>query len=107
MMEKIAPVRGSMGEGNSRSPEQQRLKDACCDFEAILLSQVFKAMRANPLAVESPDPAREVYEEMMDQSLASHISRKSHTGLAAVLYEQLSPLLREEAQAMEREPKGR
>lgn len=96
MMEKVAPVNRAMVEGKSPSLEQQRLKEACCDFEAILLSQIFKSMRANPLAVERPDPAREMYEEMMDQSLASQISRESRTGLAAALYGQLSPLLGQE-----------
>ncbi len=90
MVEKIARVNTEMSSQEREKLEAKRLKEACCDFEAILLSQVFQSMRANPLAEESKDPAREMYEGMMDQTLASDISRGNSTGLAELLYRQLS-----------------
>ncbi len=93
MMEKITQVKVDMPGPEQKTLEAKKLKDACCDFEAILLSQVFQSMRADPLAEESNDPGKEMYESMMDQAVASDISRGNRGGLADVLYRQLSPML--------------
>ncbi len=94
MMERVARVKADFSEVRQNTLDEKRLRDACADFEAILLSQVFQSMRANPLASEDHDPAREMVEGMMDQSVAIHISRSSRKGLADVLFEQLSPLIK-------------
>lgn len=71
----------------------ERLHQACEQFEAILLSYLVKSMRQSVLRAEEPDQTRELYESLMDESLADALSREQGIGLADKLYRELEPLL--------------
>ncbi len=77
------------------TPKEVRLRKACQGFEAIITRRLFAAMRKST----GDDPifgrsfAKEMYESMQDDIIATKISRNNHSGLADVLYRQLSPTL--------------
>ena len=72
-------------------PEKKKLKEACQNFEAILVTQMLKEMRP-----EGEDPifggshARKIYESMKDEQMAEHLTRdRSPLGIGDLLYRQL------------------
>lgn len=95
MLEKIGGLQVEPQEKDAKALEKEKLRGACSDFESILLSQILQSMRSNPLAEENPGQGREIYEGMMDQTLAQSMSRSGSTGLSEVLYGQLSSLIKD------------
>lgn len=73
--------------------KKKQLKDACEQFEAIFMQYLLKSMRQTVARAEDPEQAQEVYEAMMDESLAKEIAGHQSNGLAAMLYKQLLPAL--------------
>lgn len=77
--------------------QKMRLKKACEDFETIMVTTLFKSMRETSLRAESESDefgsSRDLYEGMMDETLASQLSHHQGLGLATLLYHQLAPLL--------------
>lgn len=71
--------------------EKQRLRETCEEFESILMQYLLKAMRQTVSRAEEPEQAQQVYESMLDQTLATEMSKRQSNGLAAVLYQQLLP----------------
>ena len=73
--------------------DKERLKEACREFEGILLSILFKQMKKtvpeNTFLQKSY--AREIFEDMLDEELAQNAS--GTLGIADVLYRQLSASL--------------
>jgi len=73
--------------------DKERLKEACREFEGILLSILFKQMKKtvpeNTFLQKSY--AREIFEDMLDEELAQNAS--GTLGIADVLYKQLSASL--------------
>jgi len=71
-------------------PKLQKYRKACQDFEAIFLHQLFKIMRqAGPKSdLLNSGFAQDVYEDMMDEQLATELSKTGTFGLADILYEQ-------------------
>lgn len=69
--------------------DKERLKEACREFEGILLSILFKQMKKtvpeNTFLQKSY--AREIFEDMLDEELAQNAS--GTLGIADVLYKQL------------------
>jgi flagellar protein FlgJ len=82
-------------EARDESPKKRELKKACEDFEAIITSYLFKSMRETvPQSDEEEDgQAKDIYESMMDQSLAKELSHRPGLGLARTLYKKLAPLV--------------
>lgn len=72
--------------------KEAKLKKACQDFEAILLKQMLTTMRKSiPKGGLFEDGyANEMYQSMGDEELAKAMTRGKGTGVAAVLYNQLS-----------------
>jgi len=74
---------------------QESLKQVAQEFEALLLGQMLKAMRAasNVLSEGSYLQSNEtkLYQEMLDQQLAVTLSQQKGLGLSEVLIRQLSP----------------
>jgi peptidoglycan hydrolase FlgJ len=62
--------------------------DACTDFEALVLSQLLKSMRASiPDGGLIPrSDGERVFQEMLDGEYAKTISRSNAMGMAAMLY---------------------
>lgn len=74
-------------EGNN----DKELKDACKQFEGVLLNMVYKQMRAtvNKSDLIQADPGREIFESMLDDSLVDKAAQTGTLGLADSLYKQL------------------
>lgn len=72
--------------------EQQALKKATEDFEAIFLTMMFKNMRNTVPdgGLMEKSFGRGIYEEMQDEKMAEEISTSGGVGLAKELYQQLS-----------------
>jgi len=72
--------------------EQAKLRDACQQFEAVFLAQLFQKMRdtvpEDPLLGDSR--AKDIYYGMMDWELAQQIAREQSMGIAEMLFRQLS-----------------
>ncbi len=71
------------------TPERLRLRRAAQEFEAVLLTQMLRAMRR---ATESMNPkasfaGRSAWQDLLDESLALALARAGGLGLARVLEE--------------------
>jgi peptidoglycan hydrolase FlgJ len=75
--------------------QKQKLKKACEDFEAIMVTYLFKSMRESTLKAETETEefgsGKGLYEGMMDETLANQLSHHQGLGLAKLLYQQLAP----------------
>jgi len=71
----------------------QELKDACQEFEAYYVQQLFKEMRKtipDGGLFENSNEGK-IYKDMLDEKYSGIISEGSGTGIADALYKQLSP----------------
>lgn len=73
--------------------EQNRLREACLEFEAIFLQQLFKAMRAtvpeSGFLSGNKGPTMEFFQSMQDEFLAREVAAKNSMGLAPLMMKQL------------------
>lgn len=69
----------------------QRLKEACQDFEALFVGQLFAAMRASVPddGLLARSSGEKIFQEMLDGEYAKAISRTERFGLSQMLYRQL------------------
>ena len=102
----IPAVEGSTEQATQSKSDIQRrkLKEACQEFESILTGYLFKSMRQSVVKAEEPDQASQIYESMMDDTLARELSRSGSGGMADMLYRELLPLV--EASSAPRPPIG-
>jgi flagellar protein FlgJ len=77
--------------------DRAALKKACQDFEAIFIQSMFKSMRKTVPegGIFKGDHATEMYQDMIDQDIASQISRRQSLGLADQMYRQMEKILPE------------
>jgi flagellar protein FlgJ len=73
--------------------DEQKLREACRDFESIFVKQLLDGMRKT---IQKSDLlngglTEEIYEDMLYTEYAKDISRNSSLGLAELLYNQLKP----------------
>lgn len=54
-------------------------------FEALLLGQLLKGLRKTVPVSDEASTAREIYHEMHDEMLATHLARHGGIGLAAMI----------------------
>ena len=75
--------------------DRAALKKACQDFEAIFIQSMFKSMRKTipEGGLFEKDHATEMYQDMIDQEVATQISRRQSVGLADQMYRQMEKLL--------------
>jgi peptidoglycan hydrolase FlgJ len=76
--------------------EDTKLKKACKDFEAVLVSQMLGAMRKtvpedNDLFGSSEEEG--MFRDMLDQQTAQQVADKDSMGIAELMYRQLSKKL--------------
>jgi peptidoglycan hydrolase FlgJ len=85
------PTRQSTNSEHQAVLEKAKLKNACEDFEAVLTNILFKTMRETiPKGdAESHDSAMELYESMLDETVAQELSHGPGLGLGKMLYQQL------------------
>ncbi|MCC6484755.1 MAG: rod-binding protein [Armatimonadetes bacterium] len=72
--------------------QQEKLKKACQDFEAIFLRFILQKMRdtvPKDGLIENSD-AQQTYQQMLDAAMADQMSRSGSFGLAEMLYKQMS-----------------
>jgi len=72
--------------------DKEKLKEACQDFESIMLQMVYKEMKKTiPESEAIPeDSGREIYQSMLDEKLIGKASNSTQIGLGKMLYEQMS-----------------
>ncbi|OPZ85095.1 MAG: flagellar rod assembly protein/muramidase FlgJ [bacterium ADurb.Bin429] len=72
--------------------DNRRLREVCADVETLFFSQLLREMRAS-IPDDGLIPHGEgetLFQEMLDGEYAKVIARSSPTGLAAMLYRQLT-----------------
>lgn len=76
----------------SKGSDEKALKKTCRDFEGILVSMMFKEMRATvPKSSLLPDDQGEkMFQSMLDDKLSEEATKGNGVGLADMLYKQLS-----------------
>ncbi|RCX13235.1 flagellar protein FlgJ [Anaerobacterium chartisolvens] len=74
---------------------EKELKQACRDFEGMMLNILYKQMKATvPKSDLLPrDTGGDIFESMLDEQLVEEASKSGSAGLADVLYKQLSKQL--------------
>ncbi len=85
--------------------ESRRLRDACGEVEALFFAQLLREMRSS-IPDDGLIPRGEgetMFQELLDGEYARIVGRTSTTGLAAMLYRQLS---RDAAPAPAEKPAG-
>ncbi len=75
---------------------QEKLKKACTEFEALFISQMLKSMRQTvpQTGFLAKGLGNDVYQGLMDQELSQKLSQNKGLGLGKVIYRQM--LKREE-----------
>jgi len=82
------------------------LKDACQQFEELMLGILYKSMKAtiqrSELVPESP--GSEIYEQWQDEALMKKISERGTFGLADMMYKQLTMRMKNAYEIIEDDP---
>ncbi|MDD2465902.1 MAG: rod-binding protein [Desulfobulbus sp.] len=75
--------------------DRAALKKSCQAFEAIFIQSMFKSMRKTVPegGLFEKDHATEMYQDMIDQELATQISQRQSLGLADQMYRQMEKLI--------------
>jgi peptidoglycan hydrolase FlgJ len=81
------------GEVSTADAQKKRLHKACQEFESIMTNYMLKSMRQSVMRSEDPEKGREMYEGMMDETLAGEMSKSGGQGISELLYKQLVPLV--------------
>jgi flagellar protein FlgJ len=71
---------------------EAELKNACVQFEELMLGILYKSMKATIQRSEimPPAPGRDIYEQWQDDALMKKIAERGTFGLADMMYRQLS-----------------
>jgi flagellar protein FlgJ len=72
--------------------DEAELKDACMQFEELMLGIMYKQMKATIQRSDltEADPGRETFEQWQDDALMKEIAKSNTFGLADMMYKQLS-----------------
>lgn len=87
----VSKLEGQLGKDYSKVQDDE-LMDACKQFEAYFLEQMFKEMMNTiPKSEESGSTANMVdfFEDQMVQNIATESTEQNSLGLAQMLYEQM------------------
>ena len=78
------------------SNDDKQLKSVCKQFEGIMLSMMYKEMKATvPQDDLMPqDSGKDIFDSMLDDKLMDQASQSNGIGLADILYKQLSTQLK-------------
>ena len=76
----------------ARNNDDKALKQACQEFESIMLSMMYKQMKATVVKSDlmEEDPGMDIFQSMEDDELMKQASKTGSFGLAESLYKQLS-----------------
>ena len=72
--------------------DESELKDACTQFEELMLGIVYKQMKATiqRSSLTNEDPGRETYEQWQDEQMMKELAKNGSFGLADMMFKQLS-----------------
>ncbi len=72
--------------------DEKELKEACKQFEGIMLNMMYKSMKATIIKSDlvEEDAGTELFQSMLDEELVDEASQTGTLGLADALYKQLS-----------------
>ncbi|WHH57596.1 rod-binding protein [Petroclostridium sp. X23] len=72
--------------------DEEKLRDACKEFETVFINMMYKQMRATvPKWDIVPESfAKQTFESMLDEEFAANASKGQGTGLGEMLFKQLS-----------------
>lgn len=73
------------------SKDDKKLKEACSEFEGILLQMMYKSMKDTvPKSDLIPEQSgRQIFESMLDEEIVRNASKNRTYGLAEAMYKQL------------------
>ena len=76
--------------------DEQKLREAASDFEAIFAQQMLKSMRDATLKSDliKVSEGERVFQEMLDQHRSEQLADSGSLGLGEMIYKQLRPHLR-------------
>ncbi len=80
-------------EGNfTASIKNKKLADACKDFEAIMLNKIMSSMRDSlpEGGLYEKSYGEKIFQSMLDEEMTRNMAHGKGTGLARLLYEELS-----------------
>jgi flagellar protein FlgJ len=88
----------------SKAADDPKLREACADFEAILVHRMLEEMRRTLRhdGLLDGGTGREVYESLYYQEIATRVSRAGGLGIGERLYRQMA----EQARAVESPSRG-
>lgn len=86
------PIDLKKNAGLSDTNKEAKLRKACKDFEAILMKQMLTTMRKSipKGGLFQEGYANDMYQSMYDDELAKNMAQGKGTGVADILYNQLS-----------------
>lgn len=79
------PPVSTTGPREAPQPPDAKVKHVAEEFEAVLLGQLLKGLRRTVPEGEEVSSARQMYNELLDEALATEIARKGGIGLADVI----------------------
>lgn len=81
-------------ERDKTSKDPEALRRACQDFEAVMLKTMLKSMRATvpDNGLLEKDNSRGIFDDLLDQEVATQIARTEGVGIADMLFRQLQKL---------------
>jgi flagellar protein FlgJ len=84
------PAQSPLTGKGRKSLDQERLKKACADFEAIFIQQILKSMRQTVIRSDlfGKGTERDIFESLLDQEWSKGLARRG-MGLGNKLYRQM------------------
>ena len=78
--------------------DDEKLKDACVQFEEMMIGMLYKQMKATIIRADEKekDPGRDVYEQWQDEALVKEMAKNGSFGLADMMYKQLAKRMKNE-----------
>ncbi|MBI4793343.1 MAG: rod-binding protein [Deltaproteobacteria bacterium] len=80
----------------AQSVEENKLLDACKDFEAILLNKMMSTMRESipEGGLFKKSFGEKIYQSMLDEEMTKQMAHGKVRGIADMLYQHLSPAIK-------------
>lgn len=99
---------GAAGFDGARSGEDEKLMDACREFESVFLSILLKESKAVPRAGQFDGVRAEhsAFSDMLADELGKEMARGGGIGLAEILYKELARAQAARPSAKTRETEG-
>lgn len=86
-------------EQEARKVDEEKLREACKDFESLFVQQVLRSMRKTISKSDlfSGGAGGEIFESLFDQELSRNLANRGVFGLGKILYHQMIKKLKEDS----------